>query len=52
MFGSSRRFRGVILDDGYRYEVTVSAPTLHAAYDIVQRREGIRRNQIQYVTEA
>ena len=48
---SSRRFRGVILQDGYRYEVEVSAPYLQAAYEIVQRREGVRRNQIQYVQE-
>ena len=46
-----RRFLGVILEDGYRYEVEVNAPHLHAAYDIVQRREGVRRNQIQYVKE-
>ena len=51
MFGSSRRFRGVINEDGYRYDVEVSAPTLHAAYDIVQRREGVKRSQIVYVQE-
>ena len=48
---NQRRFRGVINEDGYRYDVEVSAPHLHAAYDIVQRREGIKRSQIVYVQE-
>ncbi len=43
---NQRRFRGVINEDGYRYDVEVSAPHLHAAYDIVQRREGIKRSQL------
>ena len=48
---NQRRFRGVINEDGYRYDVEVSAPHLHAAYNIVQRREGVKRNQIVYVQE-
>jgi len=48
---NQRRFRGVINEDGYRYNVEVTAPYLQAAYDIVERREGIKRSQIVYFQE-
>ena len=48
---NQRRFRGVINEDGYRYDVEVSAPHLHAAYDIVLRREGVIRSQSVFVQE-
>lgn len=47
----TRHFRGVVRQTNYVYDVEVTAPHLHAAYDIIQRREGVPRKKIQYVEE-